>query len=103
MRERMREDGGRMKKCFCRRKKNPGHLVRWNYISNAHRALMLLSHQHIAQTGMVYLHVCAELLPLKCCTKPRLQIVSADSPVWSSVTARWNPRLFQLSEEENRG
>lgn len=39
-------------------KKKPGHLVRWNYISNAHTALMLLSHQHIAQAEMVYVYVC---------------------------------------------
>lgn len=40
--------------------KNPGHLVRWNYISDAHAVLMLLSHQHIAQTEMLYVcvHVC---------------------------------------------
>lgn len=32
--------------------------MRWNYISDAHTALMLLSHQHIAHAEMVYLHVC---------------------------------------------
>lgn len=53
--------GGRVKKTvFATKKKNPnpGHLVRWNYISNAHTALMLLSHQHIAQAEMVYVRVC---------------------------------------------
>lgn len=53
-------DGGRVKKKKPRKttcvflQKNPGHLVRWNYISDAHAALMLLSHQHIAQAEMVY-------------------------------------------------
>lgn len=32
--------------------------MRWNYISDAHTALMLLSHQHIAQAEMVCVHVC---------------------------------------------
>lgn len=34
------------------------HLLRWNYISDAHADLMLLSHQHIAHAGMVCLCVC---------------------------------------------
>lgn len=69
MRERMRGDGGRVKKnCVIakKKKKHPGHLVRWNYISNAHTACMLLSHQHIAQTGMVYVHVCVNVSACVC-------------------------------------
>lgn len=68
MRERMRGDGGRVKKncVIAKKKKHPGHLVRWNYISNAHTACMLLSHQHIAQTGMVYVHVCVNVSACVC-------------------------------------
>lgn len=58
-------DGGRVKKewkktklCFFFLQKNPGHLVRWNYISDAHAALMLLPHQHRAQAEMVYVCAC---------------------------------------------
>lgn len=53
-RERLSGDGGRVKKkkrrCFCK----IGHLVRWNYIRDAHAALMLLSHQHTAQAEVLY-------------------------------------------------
>lgn len=38
--------------------KKTGHLVRWNYISEAHTALILLSHQHIPQAETVYVHAC---------------------------------------------
>lgn len=60
--ERIKKDGGR-KKCVLGRKntKKTGHLVKWNYISDAHTALTLLSHQHIALAEMVYVHVCVDV------------------------------------------
>lgn len=61
----MREDQkrwGKKKVCFRKKKhKKTGHLVRWNYISDAHTALTLLSHQHIALAEMVYVHVCVDV------------------------------------------
>lgn len=63
MRERIREDGEEegKKQFFCI---NPGHLVRWNYISDAHTALTLLSHHHTAQSGTVY--VCVQACANAC-------------------------------------
>lgn len=42
-----------------KKKQKTGHLARWNYISDAHTTLTLLSHQHMALAEMVYVHVCA--------------------------------------------
>lgn len=66
------DDGGKVKKkCFCKKnKKKTGHLVRWNYISNVHRALMLLSHQHIDRLRCVWEHSNTSL-PLKFLSKSK--------------------------------
>lgn len=64
--ERIKKDGGRKKKvCFrkkkTKKKQKTGHLARWNYISDAHTTLTLLSHQHMALAEMVYVHVCVDV------------------------------------------
>lgn len=63
--ERIKKDGGRKKKYVFgrknKKKQKTGHLARWNYISDAHTTLTLLSHQHMALAEMVYVHVCVDV------------------------------------------
>lgn len=64
--ERIKKDGGRKKSMFSeeknkKTKQKTGHLARWNYISDAHTTLTLLSHQHMALAEMVYVHVCVDV------------------------------------------
>lgn len=65
MREDQKRWGKKKKVCFrkkkTKKKQKTGHLARWNYISDAHTTLTLLSHQHMALAEMVYVHVCVDV------------------------------------------
>ena len=89
------------KEKFVLQKKKPGHLVRWNYISDAHTALMLLSRQHTARGEMVYLHV-----RVRMCVRS-LRALKASFRPWKFFTPYPKPlirieRLLALEKNQKK-